>query len=83
MDPQELARRYEDLRAAVPAGSGAGWRHGWGVLACSGMAAWLHLVAAVPAPPARPAAPRQIVPSSPAVATELVHALAAMALAHA
>ncbi|WP_327241288.1 hypothetical protein [Streptomyces sp. NBC_01320] len=77
----ELARRYEDLRAAVLGGPDAGSRHGWAVLARSGMAAWLLAVALVPAAalPARRASP-------PAVdrgpeAEELVQVLAQMVLA--
>jgi hypothetical protein len=33
--------RYEQLRAVVVSGDPSGWRHGLGVLATGGMAAWI------------------------------------------
>ncbi|MFD7442693.1 hypothetical protein [Streptomyces sp. NPDC059909] len=71
-----MARRYEDLRAAVLGGADGGSRHGWAVLARSGMAAWIKAVAPIPVPSQavryRPTAPV-------AVAGELVEVLARMA----
>lgn len=76
----ELARRYEDLRAAVLGGTDGGSRHGWAVLARSGMAAWLFAVALVPVPPARRTGQPLAAVGSP-VAGELVQVLAQMVLA--
>jgi hypothetical protein len=45
----QLVDRYEQLRQAAADGSG-GWRHGLGVLATKGMAAWIAAWAALPAP---------------------------------
>lgn len=71
-----MARRYEDLRAAVLGGVDGGSRHGWAVLARSGMAAWIKAVAPI-------SVSSQAVrhwPSAPvAVAGELVEVLARMA----
>ena len=71
-----MARRYEDLRAAVLGGPDRGSRHGWAVLARSGMAIWIKTVARIPVP-AR--AVRHQPPTSAAVAGELVEVLAFMA----
>ncbi|MFK0111984.1 hypothetical protein [Streptomyces sp. NPDC091217] len=71
-----MARRYEDLRAAVLGGVDRGSRHGWAVLARSGMAAWIKAVAPITVP--LPAVRHE--PSAPvAVAGELVEVLARMA----
>ncbi|MFE2968292.1 hypothetical protein ACFXKC_32350 [Streptomyces sp. NPDC059340] len=71
-----MARRYEDLRAAVLGGVDRGSRHGWAVLARSGMAAWIKAVAPIPVP--LPAV-RHEPPAPVAVAGELVEVLARMA----
>jgi hypothetical protein len=47
--PAQSAGRHELLRAAAASGSG-GWRHGLGVLAAKGMAAWAAVEAASPEP---------------------------------
>ncbi|KAF5990619.1 hypothetical protein BOG92_000040 [Streptomyces sp. WAC00263] len=39
--------QYERLRSAVVEGHGGGWRHGFAVLARSGMAAWSHAITAL------------------------------------
>ncbi len=79
MDGDEVARRYEDLRAAVLGGADGGSRHGWAVLARSGMAAWIRAVVSVPVSwpriRQRPSAPAVPV----GVAEELVEVLAVMA----
>jgi hypothetical protein len=77
----ELARRYEDLRAAVLGGPDGSSRHGWAVLARSGMAAWLLAVALVPAAalPARRTIPPTV--DRGPEAGELVQVLAQMVLA--
>ncbi|MER5219343.1 hypothetical protein [Streptomyces flaveus] len=76
VDGAEVARRYEDLRAAVLGGPDGGSRHGRAVLARSGMAAWIKAVARIPRPSwvvrQRPPAPTE-------VAGELVEVLASMA----
>ncbi|MGW1564561.1 hypothetical protein ACWCQ1_50305 [Streptomyces sp. NPDC002144] len=80
MDGVEVARRYEDLRAAVLGGPDRGSRHGWAVLARSGMAAWIRAVVSIPMLSPRLVGGRQ--PASPAantVADELVEVLAVMA----
>jgi hypothetical protein len=38
---------YERLRAQVLGAAPEGWRRGWGVLACRGMAAWIAAGTAV------------------------------------
>jgi hypothetical protein len=79
VDGAEVARRYEDLRAAVLGGRDGGTRHGWAVLARSGMAAWIRAVASIPAVSAR-AGKRPPAPARPTgVAEELVDVLAVMA----
>jgi hypothetical protein len=72
----EVAERYEDLRAAVLGGPDRGSRHGWAVLARSGMAAWIKAVARIPVPPK---AVQHQPPEPLAVADELVDVLALMA----
>ena len=79
-------RRYEDLRAAVFTGCEAGWRHGWAVLARSGMAVWARVVTAInpgprigePTPSAFASGPAAT--PGGAVEAELVHVLAALVL---
>ncbi|MFJ9541390.1 hypothetical protein ACIRPX_29570 [Streptomyces sp. NPDC101225] len=75
------ADRYEELRAAVFEGRGAGWRHGWAVLVRSGMAAWSKAVAAlVPPPRATDEMPVQAVAVEGEAADQLVHVLAGLVL---
>ncbi|MCX5317237.1 hypothetical protein [Streptomyces sp. NBC_00154] len=75
-----MAGRYEDLRAAVLGGVDRGSRHGWAVLARSGMAAWIKAVVRIPVASRvvqhEPSAP---VAAPVAVAGELVEVLARMA----
>jgi hypothetical protein len=71
-----MAHRYEDLRAAVLGGRDRGSRHGWSVLARSGMAAWIKEVARIPVPSK---AVRHQPPEPLAMAGELVEVLALMA----
>ncbi|MFB7505599.1 hypothetical protein [Streptomyces broussonetiae] len=73
-----MARRYEDLRAAVLGGPDGGSRQGWAVLARSGMAAWIKAVARIPVP-SRHVRDRPPAPVAVAVAGELVEVLASMA----
>ena len=83
----ELGERYEQLRAIALGGRAGGNGLGLGVLAGRGMAAWIKVWRSDP-PPASwvPAAAPTI--DAPVLATtdgsqlELVHVLAAMALAH-
>ena len=82
----ELGERYEQLRAVVLGGRAGGNGLGLGVLAGRGMAAWIKVWRSDP-PPASwvpAAAPTADAPGSAAVGgqLELVHVLAAMALAH-
>ncbi|MER5183266.1 hypothetical protein ABT009_33790 [Streptomyces sp. NPDC002896] len=70
-----MARRYEDLRAAVLGGPDHGSRHGWAVLARSGMAAWIRAVVRIPVP-AKAVHHRT---PEPVAAGELVEVLARMA----
>jgi hypothetical protein len=83
----ELAERYEQLRAVVLGGRVGGNGLGLGVLAGRGMAAWIKVWRSDP-PPATsvPAAAAVDLPSPLLTADdrdrELVHVLAAMALAH-
>jgi len=72
----EVARRYEDLRAAVLGGPDGGSRHGWAVLARAGMAAWIKAVVRIPAPQRLV---RDRLPAPNPVAGELVEVLASMA----
>lgn len=51
VDVGEMAARYELLRELVRAGQAGGWRHGLGVLAARGMAAWIAAWTALPAEP--------------------------------
>jgi hypothetical protein len=80
-----VAARYEDLRSAVLGGAAAGVRHGWGVLARAGMAAWIAAVRSIPVPGSRPSPARvggQNGPVPAGQAGALVAALAGMVLAH-
>ncbi len=64
-DPVALVAGYEAMRAAVLSGHPEGWRHGHGVLASRGVAAWMATWAAVaPAPAAGTPAPE---PSDPPI----------------
>ena len=75
----ELDQRYEQLRATALGGRAGGNGLGAGVLAGRGMAAWITVWRSDP-PPASwvPAA----APTADGTQLELVHVLAAMALAH-
>jgi hypothetical protein len=82
----ELGERYEQLRAIVLGGRAGGNGLGLGVLASRGMAAWITVWRSDP-PPASPvpaAAPTAdaLVPAADGGQLELVHVLAAIALAH-
>jgi hypothetical protein len=94
-DPGVLVAGYEALREAV-AGSGHGWRHGHGVLAGRGVAAWITAwTAPVPVGAGTTAQPShpllssrsatcetaKVLSSSPH-AGEVVAVLAQMTLAH-
>lgn len=96
-DPAGLQAGYETLREAVLAGAADGWRHGHGVLAGRGMAAWIATwTALAPAgagtmtDPSHPvsSAPQPTSPqpsntlSSLPAAGQVVTVLAEMALAH-
>jgi hypothetical protein len=63
--PAQSAGRYELLRAAAVSGSG-GWRHGLGVLAARGMAAWMAAWAAVEAASPEPGATAGTAPQADA-----------------
>jgi hypothetical protein len=63
--PAQSAGRYELLRAAAVSGSG-GWRHGLGVLAARGMAAWMAAWAAVEAASPEPGATAGTTPQADA-----------------
>ena len=63
--PAQSVSRYELLRAAAASGSG-GWRHGLGVLAAKGMAAWMAAWAAVEAAPPEPGATAGTAPQADA-----------------
>jgi len=81
----ELDQRYEQLRAIALGGQAGGNGLGLGVLAGRGMAAWITVWRSDPPPaspvPAAPAADA-LVPAAGGGQLELVHVLAAMALAH-
>lgn len=95
-DHGPLVAGYEALRAAVLAGRPEGWRHGHGVLARQGMAAWMATWAASAPPAAGTTAPTPSDPSTPSNphpsatqalsslrnAGEIVAVLAQMTLAH-
>jgi hypothetical protein len=74
-----LTDRYEQLRAAVLAGTGDGLRLGLGVLSAHGLAAWMNAWQAAPPPPtpSRPPSPVRV-----RGAGDVVRVLASMALAH-
>jgi len=85
---QRYEQRYEQLRAIALGGRAGGNALGLGVLAGRGLAAWIKLWRSDP-PPASwvPAAPAPttadaLVPAAGGSQLELVHVLAAMALAH-
>jgi hypothetical protein len=46
-----MRARYEQLRDLVLAGQAGGWRHGLGVLAARGMAAWMAAWTTLPVQP--------------------------------
>lgn len=46
-DVHEHARRYEQARLVATGGGADGWRHGLGVLAAKGVAAWMATWAAL------------------------------------
>jgi hypothetical protein len=50
----EHARRYEQARQVATGGGADGWRHGLGVLAARGVAAWMATWATLTPPDARP-----------------------------
>jgi hypothetical protein len=50
----EHARRYEQARQVAASGGADGWRHGLGVLAARGVAAWMATWAALTPAGARP-----------------------------
>jgi hypothetical protein len=81
----ELDQRYEQLRAIALGGQAGSNGLGLGVLAGRGMAAWITVWRSEP-PPASwvPAAltADALVPAAGGSQLELVHVLAAMALAH-
>lgn len=77
-----VTERYEQLRAAVLRGAGEGLRHGWGVLARSGMAAWAAAIGRIPPTRDRPAAASSVpAPITGALAGELVQVIAGIVLA--
>jgi hypothetical protein len=84
--PAQSVGRYELLRAAAASGSG-GWRHGLGVLAAKGMAAWMAAWAAVEAASPEPGVTAGTAPqadaSLPAGTDQIIAVLAQMTLAHA
>lgn len=78
-----VAEQYEQLRSAVVEGHGGGWRHGFAVLARSGMAAWSRAITALDAGRDKPAAPPAPAPEpgvTDAVTAELVDVLAELVL---
>ncbi len=66
-DPAGLVAAYEAMRAAALSGRPQGWRHGQGVLAGRGLAAWTATWAALVTVPAAgtPAAPQPSDQSTP------------------
>ena len=83
----ELGERYEQLRAIVLGGRAGGNGLGLGVLAGRGMAAWIKVWRSDPppaswVPAAAPTTDAALVPAAGGSQLELVHVLAAMALAH-
>jgi hypothetical protein len=82
----ELDQRYEQLRATALAGRAGGNGLGLGVLAGRGMAAWITVWRSDPPPaswvPAAPATADALESAAGGSQLELVHVLAAMALAH-
>jgi hypothetical protein len=78
-----LAERYEQLRQVVLGGQAEGWRHGLGVLANKGMAGWMAAWNTTFAPHSpTPALTGHGVTTMGAGTAEIVHVMAAMALAH-
>jgi len=69
--PAAVVEGYEAMRDAVLGGRAEGWRHGYGVLAGRGMAAWMATWASLaPAPAAGTPAPGpSISPSTPSTST--------------
>jgi hypothetical protein len=78
----ELDQRYEQLRAIALGGQAGGNGLGLGVLAGRGMAAWITLWRSEPPPASWVPAADALVPAAGGSQLELVHVLAAMALAH-
>jgi hypothetical protein len=81
----EAGGRYEQLRAIALGGRAGGNGLGLGVLAGRGMAAWIKVWRSCPPPAASvpTAAPTAaLMPAAGGSQLELVHVLAAMALAH-
>jgi len=82
----EMGERYEQLRAIVLGGQAGGNGLGLGVLAGRGMAAWIKVWRSDPPPassvPATVPTADALVPAAGGSQHELVHVLAAMALAH-
>jgi hypothetical protein len=77
-----VVERYEQLRAAVLDGVGEGFRHGWGVLARGGMAAWAAAVGRIPPARRAPVAPAPArEPLADRLAGELVQVIAGIVLA--
>ena len=85
LDPAVLVDGYERLRERVLTGRPDGWRHGLGLLAGKGVAAWIAACATfTPTPDAAGPADRPAQPTAGARpgADQLVAVLAQMALAH-
>jgi hypothetical protein len=82
----ELGERYEQLRAVVLGGRAGGNGLGLGVLAGRGMAAWIKVWRSDPPPaswiPATAPTADALESTAGGSQLELVHVLAAMALAH-
>jgi hypothetical protein len=62
----ELTRRYEQLRDAAGSAGGDAWRHGLGVLATKGVAAWMAAWTALAVPAAAAAGTTTAAPSASA-----------------
>lgn len=76
-----FGEQYEQLRQVALTGHTDGWRHGLGVLATRGMAAWMSAWQSVPqaAPSTRG---NTAAPAFGQATSDMVRVLAAMALAH-